>query len=142
MAELFPIPKRIVQTPNLIVVIYEGDLPRQIHMDGRKLPASPNPAWVGYSVGTWDGDTLVVETVGLNPRSPLDAFSHPRSDTMRLKERWRRRDFGHLDVQMTIEDSKYYSKPIVFQYPSTLVPDDDLLEWVCTENEKDKGHIK
>jgi hypothetical protein len=142
MAELFPSPRRVVQTPNLIVVVYEGDIPRQIHLDGRKIPANPNPAWVGYSVGTWDGDTLVVETAGLNPRSPLDAFSHPRSDTMRLTERWRRRDFGHLDIQVTIEDSKYYSKPIVFRYPSTLVPDDDLLEWVCTENEKDRSHIK
>jgi hypothetical protein len=142
MVELFPTPKRIVQTPNLIVILYEGDIPRQIHMDGRKLPANPNPAWAGYSVGRWDGDTLVVETVGLNPRAPLDAFGHPRSDTMRLRERWRRRDFGHLDVQVTIEDAKYYSKPISFQYSSTLAPDDDLLEWVCTENEKDKGHIR
>ena len=142
MTDLFPMPKRIVQTANLIVVLYEGDLPRQIHMDGRRLPANPNPAWVGYSVGKWDGDTLVVETVGLNPRAALDAFGHPRSDTMRLRERWRRRDFGHLNVEMTIEDSKYYSKPFAFQYSSTLVPDDDLLEWVCTENEKDKGHIK
>jgi hypothetical protein len=142
MTELFPMPKRIVQTPSLIVVLYEGDIPRQIHIDGRKLPANPNPAWAGYSVGKWEGDTLVVETVGLNPRAPLDAFGHPRSDAMRLRERWRRRDFGHLDVQVTIEDSKYYSKPIAFQYSSTLVPDGDLLEWVCTENEKDKGHIK
>ena len=142
MTDLFPIPKRIVQTPALIVVLYEGDLPRQIHMDGRKLPASPNPAWAGYSVAKWDGDTLVVETVGLNPRAPLDAFSHPRSEGMRLVERWRRRDFGHLETEMTIEDSKYYSKPITFRYISTLVPDDDLLEWVCTENEKDTGHIK
>jgi hypothetical protein len=142
MTDLFPTPKRIVQTPSLVVVLYEGDLPRQIHMDGRKLPANPNPAWAGYSVGKWDGDTLVVETVGLNSRAPLDAFSHPRSDAMRLIERWRRPDFGHLDVQMTIEDSKYYSKAITFTYSSTLVPDDDLLEWVCTENEKDRGHIK
>jgi hypothetical protein len=142
MAELFPMPKRIVQTPRLIVVMYEGDLPRQIHMDGRKLPTSPNPAWVGFSVGKWDGDTLVVETVGLNPRAPLDAFSHPRSSAMRLVERWRRPDFGHLEIQVTIEDATYYSKPIAFRYTSTLVPDDDLLEWVCTENEKDKGHIK
>ena len=142
MAELFPVPKRIVQTPKLVAVLYEGDLPRQIHMDGRKLPTHPNPAWVGYSVGRWDGDALVVETVGFNPRSPLDAFGHPRSDGMRLLERWYRRDFGHLDIRMTIEDPKYYSKPIAFTYASTLVPDDDLLEWVCTENEKDTGHIK
>jgi hypothetical protein len=142
MTDLFPMPKRIVQTPNLIVVLYEGDLPRQIHMDGRKLPANLNPAWVGYSVGKWDGDALQVETVGLNPRAALDDFGHPRSDTMRLKETWRRRDFGHLDIQVTIEDSKYYSRPIAFQYSATLVPDDDLLEWVCTENEKDRAHIK
>ena len=142
MTELFPTPRRIVQSPALIAILYEGDLPRQIHMDGRKLPVNPNPAWVGYSIAKWDGDTLVVETVGLNPRAPLDAFSHPRSEGMRLVERWRRRDFGHLETQVTIEDSKYYSKPITFRYTSTLVPDDDLLEWVCTENEKDKGHIK
>lgn len=142
MTELFPSPRRVVQTSALIVVLIEGDLPRQIHIDGRKLPENPNPAWAGYSVGRWDGDALVIETVGLNPRAPLDAFNHPRSETMRMRERWRRRDFGHLDVQVTIEDPQYYSKPIAFQYTSTLVPDDDLLEWVCTENEKDRAHIK
>jgi hypothetical protein len=142
MTDMFPMPKRIVQTPALIVVLYEGDLPRQIHMDGRTLPASPNPSWAGYSVGRWDGDALVIETIGFTSRAPLDAFSHPRSEAMRLRERWRRRDVGHLDVQMTIEDPQYYSRPIAFQYTSTLVPDDDLLEWVCTENEKDRGHVK
>jgi hypothetical protein len=142
MTELFPVPRRVIQTPTLLAVLYEGDVPRQIHMDGRKLPADPNPAWVGYSVGRWDGDTLAIETVGLNPRAPLDAFGHPRSDTMRMRERWRRRDFGHLEIEVTIDDAKYYSKPIVFRYTSTLVPDGDLLEWVCTENEKDGGHIK
>ena len=142
MTELFPSPRRIVQTPAIIVVLLEGDLPRQIHLDGRKLPADPNPSWTGYSVGRWEGDALIVETVGLTSRAPLDAFSHPRSDAMRMRERWRRRDFGHLDIQVTIEDAKYYSKPITFQYGSTLVPDDELLEWVCTENEKDRGHIK
>jgi hypothetical protein len=142
MTDMFPTPKRIVQTPALMVVLYEGDLPRQIHMDGRKLPANPNPSWAGYSVGRWEGDALVVETVGFTTHAPLDAFSHPRSEGMRLRERWRRSDFGHLDIQMTIEDAQYYSKPIAFQYTATLVPDDDLLEWVCTENEKDRGHIK
>jgi hypothetical protein len=142
MTELFPTPRRVVQTPALIVVLIEGDLPRQIHMDGRKLPANPNPSWAGYSVGRWEGDSLIVESVGFTTRAPLDAFSHPRSEAMRLREQWRRRDFGHLDVQVTIEDRAYYSRPITFQYTSTLVPDDDLLEWVCTENEKDRGHIK
>jgi hypothetical protein len=142
MTDMFPVPKRIVQTPALIVVLYEGDLPRQIHMDGRKLPANANPSWAGYSVGRWEGETLLIETGGFTSRAPLDAFSHPRSEAMRLRERWRRRDFGHLEIQMTIEDPQYYSKPIAFQYTATLVPDDDLLEWVCTENEKDRGHIK
>jgi hypothetical protein len=142
MTDMFPTPKRIVQTPALIVVLYEGDLPRQIHMDGRRLPANPNPSWAGYSVGRWEGDVLIIETVGFTSRAPLDAFSHPRSEAMRLKERWRRRDFGHLEIQMTIDDPQYYSKPIAFQYTGTLVPDDDLLEWVCTENERDRGHIK
>jgi len=142
MADLFPIPKRIVQTPALIVVLYEGDLPRQIHMDGRTLPVSPNPSWAGYSVGRWEGDWLMIETAGFTSRAPLDAFSHPRSEAMRLRERWHRRDFGHLEIQMTIEDPGYYSKPISFRYTGTLVPDDDLLEWVCTENEKDRGHIR
>jgi hypothetical protein len=139
--DMFPVPKRIVQTPALIVVLYEGDLPRQIHLDGRKLPADPNPSWAGYSVGRWEGDTLIIETVGFTARAPLDAFGHPRSEAMRLRERWRRRDFGHLEIQMTIEDPQYYSKPIAFRYTSTLAPDSDLLEWVCTENEKDRGHI-
>jgi hypothetical protein len=142
MTDMFPTPKRIVQTPALIVVLYEGDLPRQVHMDGRKLPSNPNPSWVGYSVGRWEGDALVIDTVGFTSRAPLDAFSHPRSEAMRLRERWRRPDFGHLEIQMTIEDPTYYSKPISFQYRGTLIPDDDLLEWVCTENEKDGGHIK
>jgi hypothetical protein len=142
MSDLFPSPKRIVQTSGLIVVLYEGDLPRQIHMDGRKLPRSPNPAWVGYSVARWDGDALVIDTVGMNSSAPLDAFGHPRSEAMRLTERWRRPDFGHLDIQMTIDDAAFYSKPITFEYKATLIPDDDLLEWVCTENEQDKGHIK
>jgi hypothetical protein len=142
MTELFPSPRRIVQTPAIVVVLIEGDLPRQIHLDGRKLPEDPNPSWSGYSVGRWEGDALIVETVGITSRAPLDAFSHPRSDAMRMQERWRRRDFGHLDIEVTIEDPHYYSKPIVFQYTSTLAPDDDLLEWVCTENEKDRAHIK
>jgi hypothetical protein len=142
MTDLFPIPKRFVQTPQLLVILYEGDIPRQIHMDGRALPVDPQPAWVGYSIGKWEGDTLVVQTAGFNPRAPLDFSGHPRSESMRMTERMRRRDFGHLDTQVVIDDPTFYSKPITFRYSATLVPDDDLLEWVCTENEKDGGHLK
>jgi hypothetical protein len=140
--DLFPMPKRFVQTPQLLVILYEGDIPRQIHMDGRALPVDPQPAWVGYSIGKWEGDTLVVQTAGFNPRAPLDLLGHPRSESMRMTERMRRRDFGHLDTQVTIDDPTSYSKPITFRYTATLVPDDDLLEWVCTENEKDSVHLK
>ena len=141
MADLFPSPKRIVHTPNLLVVLYEGDLPRQIHMDGRSLPKDPQPAWAGYSVAKWDSDTLVVETAGFNERAPLDGVGHPRSVSLRMVERMRRMDYGHMEVEVTLEDSKYYSRPIVFRYRQTLVPDDDLLEWVCTENERDGVHM-
>ena len=142
MVDLFPMPKRFVQTPQLLVILYEGDIPRQIHMDGRALPVDPQPAWVGYSIGKWEGDTLVVQTAGFNSRAPLDFSGHPRSEAMRMTERMRRRDFGHMDTQVTIDDPTFYSKPITFRYSATLVPDDDLLEWVCTENEKDGGHLK
>jgi len=142
MADMFPSPKRIVHTRDLIVVLYEGDLPRQIHMDGRRLPKDPQPAWAGYSVAKWEGDTLVVDTVGFNERAPLDGMGHPRSGALRMVEKMRRPDYGHMDVEVTMEDAAYYSKPIVFRYRQTLVPDDDLLEWVCTENEKDGVHMR
>jgi hypothetical protein len=142
MNDVFPEPKRFVQTPQLLVILYEGDIPRQIHMDGRALPVDPQPAWVGYSIGKWEGDTLVVQTAGFNSRAPLDFSGHPRSESMRMTERMHRRDFGHLDTQVTIDDPTFYSKPITFRYTATLVPDDDLLEAVCTENEKDGAHLK
>lgn len=140
--DVFPQPKRFVQTPQLLVILFEGDIARQIHMDGRALPVDPQPAWAGYSIGKWEGDTLVVQSAGFNTRAPLDFAGHPRSESMRMTERMHRRDFGHLDTEVTIEDPAYYSKPIVFRYTATLVPDDDLLESVCTENERDGAHLK
>ena len=140
--DVFPEPKRFVQTPQLLVILYEGDIPRQIHLDGRALPVDPQPAWVGYSIGKWEGDTLVVQSAGFNSRAPLDFSGHPRSESMRLTERMRRRDYGHLETEVTIDDPPFYSKPITFRYTATLVPDDDLLEAVCTENEKDAVHFK
>jgi hypothetical protein len=100
-------PFKMVQTPRLIVMLLEdNNPPRQIHTDGRKHPAESWPAWMGYSTGNWQEDTLVVETTGFNDRSWLDAFGHPRSESMRIVERFRRRDFGHMDVEITIDDSK------------------------------------
>ena len=108
MSEFVPLPHRYIQTGYVLAVLYEGDLPRQIHLDGRPLPTGPQPAWRGYSVGKWDGDTLVVETIGLDPRAPLDAFNHPKSLSTQIVERMTRRDYGHIDVQITITDPTYY----------------------------------
>ena len=124
-------------------MLYEADTTyRQIFMDGRKLPDDTTPSWMGYSVGRWEKDVLVVETVGLNEKSWLDRVGHAHSDAMRVTERFRRRDFGHMDIQVTIDDPKTYTKPIIFTQPQTLLADTDLLEYFCTDNEVDTAHFK
>jgi hypothetical protein len=95
---------------------------------------------MGYSVGKWDGDTLVVETNGLNDRAWLDGFGHPRSEQMRITERYRRRDFGHMDVEFSFNDPKFYTRPFGLKTTMNLLPDSDLLEYVC-ENERDRRHL-
>ena len=133
---------KIIQTPDQIVMLSEtADPPRQIHTDGRPLPKDPDPTWMGYSVGHWEGDTLVVDTVGLNDRAWLDGFGHPRSESMRITERYRRRDFGHMDLEITFNDPKYYTRPFTIKTGVRLIPDSDLLEYVCAENEKDRSHL-
>ena len=119
-----------------------GDPPRQIYTDGRELPQNPDPTWMGYSIGKWEGETLVVTTAGFNDRAWLDASGHPRSESMRITERYRRRDFGHLDVEITLDDPKYYTRPFSLKASLTLIPDSDILESVCAENEKDRVHLK
>jgi hypothetical protein len=134
---------KIVQTPGLILVMHELDnTTRQIYTDGRPLPADPNPSWFGYSTGRWEQDTLVVQTVGLNDRVWLDSLGHPRSEAMRMTERYHRRDIGHLDVEMTFDDPKMYNKPFSVKVTHLLQPDSDILEYVCGENEKDREHLK
>src|SRR5437899_5554382 len=133
---------KMIQTPQEIVQLSEtADPPRQIHTDGRPLPKDPDPTWMGYSVGHWEGDTLVVDTVGLNDRAWLDAFGHPRSESMHITERYRRRDFGHMDLEITFNDPKYYTRPFTIKTGLMLIPDSDLLEYVCNENEKDRAHL-
>jgi hypothetical protein len=125
---------RIVQIPGVIVMLYQGttnSVHRTIFTDGRPLPKDPNPTWMGYSVGHWDGDTLVVDTAGFNDRSWLDIEGHPHSEALRITERFRRRDFGHMDLEMTIDDPKTFTKPFSFRMDQTLTPDTDLLESVC-----------
>jgi hypothetical protein len=136
-------PFKMIQTRGVTVVLYELDnTHRQIYTDGRKLPADPNPAWMGYSVGHWEGDTLVVDSAGFNDKARLDGFGHPRSEALRVQERFHRRDFGHMDLQITVDDPKMYLKPITVKVTELLVPDSDVLESFCNENEKDRAHLK
>ena len=131
---------KFIQTPSLIVVLIEDLTYRQIHLDGRQLPKDPNPSWMGYSVGRWDGDTLVVETNGFTERSWLDYDGHPHTEALRMTERYRRRDFGHLEVEVTFDDPGAYTKPWTVSVPMELFPDTELLEYVCRENEKFLAH--
>jgi hypothetical protein len=138
-----PIPYKIIQTPGLILILYEeSNVFRQIFMDTRKLVADPQPRWMGYSTAKWEGDTLVVDTVGFTGKSWLDRLGHPHSDAMRLTERFRRPDFGHLEVELTIDDPKAYTRPFKTMQRATLLPGEDLMEYFCAENEKDVQHFK
>jgi hypothetical protein len=134
---------RFVQTPGLIVILYQGttnSVHRTIFTDGRPLPKDPNPTWMGYSVGHWDRDTLVVDTAGFNDRSWLDIEGHPHTEALHITERFRRRDFGHMDLEMTIDDPKAFTRPFSFRMDKTLTPDTDLFESVC-ENDRSVPHM-
>lgn len=134
---------KMIQAPGEIVVLAgNGDPSRQIYIDGRSLPKNPEPSWMGSSAGRWQGDTLVVETTGFKEGAWLDTFGHPRSENMHITERYRRRDFGHMDLEMTFDDPTYYTRPFGFKTTLTLIPDSDVLEYVCTENEKDNAHLR
>jgi hypothetical protein len=136
-------PFKIMQTPTLTGILYETtNNYRQIFTDGRGLPTDPNPTWQGYSVGHWDGDALVVETTGFNDRSRLGRPAlYPHSEALRLIERYRRRDFGHIDLEMTFDDPKAFARPWTMKTVLTLQPDTEMLEYVCNENEKDRQHF-
>ena len=143
MAGFVSEPNKIVQSPGLIVVIYESDgTYRQIYTDGRELPKEVvQPSWLGYSVGKWERDTLVVETAGFNDKTRLDAMGHPHSEALRIVERYRRRDFGHMDVEMTFDDPQMYTKPFTIKFTQDLLADSDIFEHFCNENEKDRAHM-
>jgi hypothetical protein len=142
LAGLLSEPIKIVQAPRLTLVLYEvGNSHRQIYTDGRSLPREINlPAYLGYSVGRWERDTFVVETTGFNDRAPLDVMGHPRSEQLKITERFRRRDYGHLDVEMTFDDPVHYTRPFTIRVPHTLLADQDIFE-MYPENEKDCARI-
>jgi len=132
---------KIVQTPGMIAVLYEAyNHYRQIFLDGRPLPKPTQPAYLGYSVGRWEGETLVVETTGFNDVGWLDDGGHPQTEALHVTERFRRRDFGHMDLQLTIDDPKAYTKPWGPTLRLNFQPDDELMESIC-ENEKDVPHM-
>jgi len=133
---------RIVQTPTLMMMVYESpNSPhRTIFMDGRDLPKDPNPTWLGYSIGRWDGDWLVVTTSGFNDKAWLDSAGHPQTESLRITERMRRRDFGHMDYEIAIDDPKAFTKPFTIKRERLLAPDTDLLEDFC-DNERDSRHL-
>lgn len=141
MVEMAPAPYKIVETPGLTLMLYErGTVFRQVYTDGRKLPVDPQPTWMGYSVGKWQGDSFVVETSGFNDKGWLDARGHTHSEAMRLTERFHRLDVGHLEVQLTVDDPQTYTKPFTITLQQKLLPDSDVLESFCAEDEKDASH--
>lgn len=138
-----PQPRKIVQTADEVIVFYEsnGGL-RQFFLDGRSLPKNPDPWWFGYSVGRWDGDALVVETTGFRDDTWLDEGSGAHgTSALKLTERFTRPVYGRLEIEITIDDSNAYTKPFGFKVTQALMPDTELIEFVCAENEQSVKHF-
>jgi len=131
-----------VHTPTRLVMLIEGQHPRQVFVDGRGHPKDLNPTWLGHSVGTWDGDTLVIDTVGFNDKTWLDMDAHPHTDKMRVIERFQRKDLGHMQAEITVEDSGALAKPWVHRQAWVLNPKDEIQEALCNENERDAVHLR
>ena len=138
-----PFPEKIVQSAALVVILYETRSTfRQIFLDAQHtLAADPQPTWMGYSKGHWDGDTLVVETTGFNGNTWLDDDGHPQSEGAKVIERIRRPDFWHLFDEITIDDPAMYAKPWTVTQEFRLAPDGELIEYVCGENNRDIPHL-
>jgi len=134
--------KRILQLSDRVVILTERNMQyRQIFTDGRPLPADPNPTWNGYSTATWEGDTLVVQTVGFKDDLWLDANGNPLTGAGKLTERIRRPNYGTLEISMTIDDPKSYTAPWTVKLTQPLVLDSELLDYYCLENEKSLAHM-
>jgi hypothetical protein len=141
-----PYPWRIVQTPTHMFILYEANIHsyRQIFLDGRQHPPVEKtwPTWYGDSIGTWEGDTLVVDTVGFNDRFWLDARGHPHTQQLHVIERFTRKDLGNLVYEATLIDPGAYVKPFKIGYTARLSPKEDLMEYICAENNQDVSHIQ
>jgi len=142
LVQTTPTPFKIVQTNEVTLVLAEsGTTFRQIFTDGRPLPRDPQPSWMGSSIGHWQGHTFVVETTGFNDRAALDAMGHMHSTALTVTERYHRRDYGHLDIEMTFDDPNTFTTPLTVVFPARLRPETDLIEYFCAENEKDRDHL-
>ena len=136
-------PRKIIQTPGVIVILYEANAGiRQIFTDGRPQPKDVEPWWFGYSTGKWDGDTLVVETTNLRDLGWLDVEGSTITEAGRILERFRRVDYGHLEIEVTIDDPKAYTKPWTVTVHQRIMLDTDLIEFICQENNKDTPHLR
>ncbi|MGP0072262.1 MAG: hypothetical protein ACLPWF_10040 [Bryobacteraceae bacterium] len=135
--DLGPKPFKILQSPDEVVILYEAYTTfRQVFTDGRPLPEDPQPSWMGYSVGKWEADTLVVETTGFNDKTWLDNAGTRHSESLRVTERFHRRDAGHLDIQITVNDPKTLQRPQTYTEHARLVTGTELHEFICLENRK------
>jgi hypothetical protein len=140
--DTIPTPFKILQTPSQLAFLYEYNMQyRQIFTDGRALPRDPNPNWLGYSTAHWESDTLVVETAGLKDNTWLDLFGTPATDALRVIERFHRLDLGNMDLEITMSDAKAYTKPWKITLHLKLMPDSEILEWVCVENNRGMEHM-
>jgi hypothetical protein len=134
--------RKIVQLPGLLLILNERNASyRQVFLDGRSLPVDPNPSWNGYSTGKWDGDALVIQTNGFRDGQWLDRSGSPLTDSAKVTERLRRVNFGRMEVEVTVDDSRAYTKPWTVKLNLILAPDTDLLDYICLEAEKDLPHL-
>jgi hypothetical protein len=137
-----PLPRKILQGPGLIAILYEKNIEyRQIFTDGRALPKDPDPSWRGYSSGKWQGDTLVVQTNGFRDGLWADGDGNPLTDGATITERFRRPNYGTLEIEITVDDPKAYTAPWIVNITQHIKLDTDLLEYVCLENEQDRPHL-
>ena len=134
-------PFKFVHSGGTLAMLSESGAFRQILIDGRALPDDPQPTWIGYSVGRWEGNTMVVESAGFNDLTWLDYAGHPHTEALRTTERFTRKDFGHMEIQITFNDPKAYTRPWTITLQAELMADTELLETVCNENEKSVQHF-
>lgn len=138
-----PFPRKIIQTPVVMLLLYETHMGvRQIFLDGRSLPTNdPQPWFFGYSVGRWEGDTLVVETIGFKKDGWLDVNGHPLGEKGRTIERFRRPNYGTIELEQTVDDPEHYTRPFTTTITWRLMPDAEIMEMVCTENNQSINHL-